>query len=163
DTIYHEHVFYYSLTALVAILARHGLTAVDVAAVPIHGGSLRVTASPAATEVGPIVRQWLDEETRWGVRQLDTYPAFAPRVAALRTQLREFLIGRKRHGRRLAAYGAAAKGATLLNAIGIGRDVLDFVVDRNPTKQGRYLPGTELPICPPEQLLTDMPDEVLLL
>jgi SAM-dependent methyltransferase len=163
DTIYHEHVFYYSLTALTAVLARHGLTVVDVAAIPIHGGSLRVTASMASTQVSPAVPACLDEEARWGVRELDTYQAFAARITALRTELREFLIGRKRRGCRLAAYGAAAKGATLLNAIGVGRDVLDFVVDRNPTKQGRYLPGTDLPIRAPEQLLAERPDEVLLL
>ena len=163
DTIYHEHVFYYSLTALTALLAGHGLTVVDVASIPIHGGSLRVTASPAAAPVSPAVRECLDEETRWGVRDLGPYRAFAARVAALRTELRECLIGRKRRGYRLAAYGAAAKGATLLNAIGVGRDVLDFVVDRNPGKQGRYLPGTGLPVRPAEQLLADMPDEVLLL
>jgi SAM-dependent methyltransferase len=163
DTIYHEHVFYYSLTALTEVLARHGLTVVDVAAIPIHGGSLRVTASMASTQVSPAVHACLDEEARWGVRELDTYQAFAARITALRTELREFLIGRKRRGCRLAAYGAAAKGATLLNAIGVGRDVLDFVVDRNPTKQGRYLPGTDLPIRAPEQLLTERPDEVLLL
>jgi SAM-dependent methyltransferase len=163
DTIYHEHVFYYSLTALVGILARHGLAVVDVSRIPIHGGSLRVSASADGRPARAVVRELLDEEAVWGVRDLNTYRAFGARVAALRTELHDFLVGRKRRGRRLAAYGAAAKGAMLLNVIGIGRDVLDFVVDRNPTKQGRYLPGTDLPIHAPERLLTDMPDEVLLL
>jgi SAM-dependent methyltransferase len=163
DTIYHEHVFYYSLTALVGILARHGLAVVDVSRIPIHGGSLRVTASADGRPARAVVRELLDEEAVWGVRDLNTYREFGARVAALRTELRDFLVDRKRSGRRLAAYGAAAKGAMLLNVIGIGRDVLDFVVDRNPTKQGRYLPGTDLPIHAPERLLTDMPDEVLLL
>jgi SAM-dependent methyltransferase len=163
DTIYHEHVFYYSLTALVDVLARHGLDVVDVSRIPIHGGSLLVTARADGQSPSRAVRELLTEEAAWGVRSFDTYRAFGERVASLTAELRDFLVERKQGGRRLAAYGAAAKGAMLLNVLGIGRDVLDFVVDRSPTKQGRYMPGTGLPIYGPERLLTEMPDELLLL
>lgn len=164
DTIYHEHVFYYSLSALVELLGRHGLTIVDVEHMPIHGGTIRVSASLAADErPGDSVAALLDEEQAWGVNHTETYRIFAARVDALRATLRDFLLERKRAGRRLAAYGAAAKGAMLLSALGLGRDTFDFVVDRNPSKQGRYLPGARLPIRAPDHLLDVMPDDVLLL
>ena len=164
DTIYHEHVFYYSFTALDQLLARHGLRPVDVVRMPIHGGSLRVTAAADnAVQPTPAVAALLADESGWGVRDLNTYHRFADRVDTVRVELRQFLRARKAAGRRLAAYGAAAKGTMLLSALGIGREVLDFVVDRNPCKQGRCLPGTRLPIYPPERLLSNMPDDVLLL
>ena len=162
DTIYHEHVFYYSLTALRALLARHGLRVIDVERVSIHGGSIRVTA---ALSGGPndAVLALLEEEAAWRPHDPDTYAAFAARVDALRIELSSLLRERKASGRRLAAYGAAAKGTTLLSVIGVGEDVLDFAVDRNPRKQGRYIPGTKVRIYPPEHLLEAMPDDVLLL
>jgi len=163
DTIYHEHVFYYSFTAIDQMLVRHGLRPIDVARVPIHGGSLRVSAAVDAARASSAVAALLAEEAEWGVRELTTYRTFADRVSAVRVELREFLLARKKAGRRLAAYGAAAKGAMLLSTLGIGSEVLDFVVDRNPRKQGHYLPGTHVPISPPERLLSDMPDDVLLL
>ncbi len=163
DTIYHEHVFYYSLTAIDRLLARHGLTIVEADRIPLHGGSLRVMAAPGPRPEHPAVTAWLSDEAAWGVSDPATYRAFSSRVGALRRALKELLLERKRAGRRLAAYGAAAKGTTLLSAVGVGRDVLDFVVDRNPLKQGRYLPGTHVPIHSPERLLAEMPDEVLLL
>jgi SAM-dependent methyltransferase len=163
DTIYHEHVFYYSVTALDALLARHGLAMVNVDRIPLHGGSLRVTAAPAGSaRTGAAVDAWLRGEAEWGVRDAATYHHFAERVDTAVAALRRFLQERKRTGRRLAAYGAAAKATMLVSALGIGNDVLDFVVDRSPRKQGRYLPGTKLPIYAPDQLLRAMPDDVLL-
>lgn len=163
DTIYHEHVFYYSLTALESLLARHGLHVIDAQHLPIHGGSIRVTASPVHAPPSARVDALLDAERDWGVSAPATYAAFAARVGALCATLRDLLVQRKRDGRRLAAYGAAAKGAMLLSALRLGADTLDFVVDRNPAKQGRYMPGAHLPVLPPEHLLEAMPDEVLLL
>jgi SAM-dependent methyltransferase len=162
DTIYHEHLFYYSLSSLRALLARHGLGRIDVAQVPIHGGSLRVTAG-AGTGTTPAAERLLAEEAEWGVHEARTYSEFSARVDRRRDQLRDLLYKRRGEGRRLAAYGAAAKGVMLLNVLGVGTDVLDFVVDRNPKKQGRHLPGSGLEIRPPEDLLTEMPDDVLLL
>jgi SAM-dependent methyltransferase len=164
DTIYHEHVFYYSLTALTGLLHRHGLQVIDVQHLPIHGGSIRVTASASADErPAAAVAQMLEEERAWGVSDAATYAAFAARVETLCAALRELLITRSSSGRRIAAYGAAAKGAMLLNALRLPAGILDFVVDRNPGKQGRYMPGAHLPIHAAEQLLTAMPDDVLLL
>ncbi|MBI3909880.1 MAG: class I SAM-dependent methyltransferase [Armatimonadetes bacterium] len=164
DTIYHEHLFYYSLTALERLFRRHGLAAADVTRIPIHGGSLRVTAVHAGQEGDrPAVRTLLAEEAAWGVSERRSYQDFADRVAGLCTEIRELLTHLKAQGKRLAAYGAAAKGNTLLHSLGIGRGVLDFVVDRSTHKQGRYMPGNHLPISPPTRLLEDQPDYVLLL
>jgi SAM-dependent methyltransferase len=162
DTIYHEHVFYYSLTALRALLARHGLRVIDVERVSIHGGSIRVTAA-ARGRPNDAVSAVMEAEAAWRPHDPETYAAFAARVDALRFELSGLLRGRKASGRRLAAYGAAAKGTTLLSVIDVGEDVLDFAVDRNPHKQGRYLPGTKVRIYPPEYLLEAMPNDVLLL
>jgi SAM-dependent methyltransferase len=164
DTIYHEHLCYYSLTALDRLARRHGLEAQDVRRVPIHGGSLRVEFGRVGKgEVSQRVRELLDEEKSWGVDNVDVYRRFAERVAGVRRNLRELLGDLKQKGKRLAAYGAAAKGSTLLNYAGIGTETLDFVVDRSTYKQGRYMPGVHLPILPPGRLLEAMPDYVLLL
>jgi SAM-dependent methyltransferase len=163
DTIYHEHVFYYSLTALASLLGRHGLRLVDVQHLPIHGGSIRVTASAGDEEPHERVEAMLQAERAWGVSDAPTYAAFADRVHTLCSTLRALLLQRKREGRRLAAYGAAAKGAMLLSALRLGVETLDFVVDRNPEKQGRYMPGAHLEVHPPAHLLDAMPDDVLLL
>jgi SAM-dependent methyltransferase len=164
DTIYHEHLCYYSLTALDRLARRHGLEAQDVRRVPIHGGSLRVEFGRVGKgEVSQRVRELLDEEKSWGVDNVDVYRRFAERVAGVRRDLRELLGDLKQKGKRLAAYGAAAKGSTLLNYAGIGTETLDFVVDRSTYKQGRYMPGVHLPILPPGRLLEAMPDYVLLL
>ncbi len=164
DTIYHEHLCYYSLTALDRLARRHGLKAQDVRRVPIHGGSLRVEFGRVGEgDVKQSVRDLLQEEKSWGVDRVDVYRKFAERVVGVRTELRQLLSGLKQKGKRLAAYGAAAKGSTLLNYAGIGTETLDFVVDRSTYKQGRYMPGVHLPILPPARLLEAMPDYVLLL
>jgi SAM-dependent methyltransferase len=162
DTIYHEHLCYFSLTALVRLFERHGLTIVDVERLPIHGGSLRIFAARQGAP-SPAVTQLLAEEAAWGVDTLDFYAGFGAAVGRLRDDLRALLGELKRDGKRIAVYGASAKGSTLLNYFGIGRETLDFVVDRSTVKQGRYTPGTHLPISPPERLLADRPDYVLLL
>jgi hypothetical protein len=109
------------------------------------------------------VQRLLDEEQEWGVDEPSFYESFANRVAALKTELQQLLCSVKREGKRIAAYGASAKGSTLLNYFGIGRDLVDFVVDRSTVKQGRFTPGTHLPIYPPAHLLEAQPDHVLLL
>jgi len=162
DTIYHEHVFYYSFTALARLLARHDLMPIDVDRVSIHGGSIRTIARAGASRSDAAERV-LQEETEWGACAQETYANLAWRIAARCRELRDLLLTRKRAGRRLAAYGAAAKGVMLLHALGAGHDVLDFVVDRSPRKQGRRMPGADVPILAPAELLVQMPDDVLLL
>ena len=165
DTVYHEHLFYYSLTALDRLFTRNGLRIVDVERLDIHGGSLRVFAvrADSAEQTRPAVGELLDKEQRRGIAEATYFEDFAARVEALREELWALLRDLKEQGHRIAAYGAAAKGDTLLNAFGIGTDVLDFVADRSEHKQGLYMPGVRLPIVAPEQLLDAMPDEVLLL
>lgn len=166
DTIYHEHLCYFSLTALDRLFARHGLVIHDVERLAIHGGSLRLFVAHAAGALGErtvAVEALLTEEANWGVDAIGFYRDFGVRVGRLREKLCAQLADLKRQGRRLAAYGASAKGSTLLNYFGLGRETLDFVVDRSTYKQGRYTPGTHLPITAPERLLDEMPDFVLLL
>jgi SAM-dependent methyltransferase len=165
DTIYHEHLCYFSVSALDRCFRRHRLTIADVERMPIHGGSLRLFVKPAQRAENPRsrVERLLAEEEAWGARTPDPYVAFAERVGRIKSELLDLLGRLKAEGRRIAAYGASAKGSTLLNYCGIGRDTLDFVVDRNPAKQGRYTPGNHLPISSPDRLIVDMPDYALLL
>lgn len=167
DTIYHEHLCYFSLTALDDLFRRHRLLITDVERIPIHGGSLRIYAERMDVQPTPIrklvVTKLLAEEARWGVDQLESYHQFGQRVLQLRHDLREVLARLKSEQKRIAVYGASAKGSTLLNFCGIGGDVLDYVVDRSTVKQGRFTPGTHLKIYHPDRLLEDMPDYCLLL
>jgi SAM-dependent methyltransferase len=164
DTIYHEHLFYYSLTAVTRLCDKAGLVVVDVARFPIHGGSLRyVIARPGEVDVNPGVAALLADERSWNVESAESYLSFAAKVEKLKANLLDHLRTAKKSGQSIAAYGASAKGTTLLNYCGIGGDILDFVVDRSPYKQGRYTPGTHLPILPPAALLDRKPDAVLLL
>jgi SAM-dependent methyltransferase len=164
DTIYHEHLSYFSVTAVERLACSSGLVLADVERLAIHGGSLRLFLAPAPAALpSENVIRILAEETAWGVRHPELYVRFAERVAELKNQLVGLLRRLKSGGRRIAAYGASAKGSTLLNTFGIGRDILDFVVDRSTVKQGRYTPGIRLPIVPPAALLEQQPDYVLLL
>jgi hypothetical protein len=164
DTIYHEHLCYFSVTALDHLLRRHDFILQDVEKLPIHGGSLRVLAAPRQSgNPSAAVNAILDEEQELGVDQLCFYRGFAERVDQLKMNLRRQLDKLVKRGKKVAAYGAAAKGSTLLNYCEIGRDILQFVVDRNTHKQGLYMPGVHLPIYPPSKLLEEHPDYVLLL
>lgn len=168
DTIYHEHLCYFSLTALDRLFDSHGLRIIDVEHLAIHGGSLRIfveraDAPPAGNNGRASLVRLLDEETASGVDRMHFYADFSRRVETARAELVALVLELKSKGQRIAAYGASAKGSTLLNYCGIGTQVLDFVVDRSPVKQGHYMPGTRLPIHPPEKLLEDMPGFVLLL
>jgi SAM-dependent methyltransferase len=164
DTIYHEHVFYYSLSAVGALATRAGLELFDVERQAVHGGSLRVFLQrPGARAVAPAVGRLLDEERAAGLTGARRYAGFAAAVARLREDLVSRLRRLRAEGRRLAAYGAPAKGTMLLNGCGLGVDVLEFTVDRSPHKQGRLIPGVRLPIRPIEDLVKEMPDVTLLL
>ena len=164
DTIYHEHVFYYSLAAVTGLAARAGLEVFDVERQAIHGGSLRVFLQHAgARPVEPAVAQLHGEEAVTGLTSTPRYAGFRRDVEKLCADLVALLRNLRAGGKRLAAYGAPAKGTVLLNACGVGADVLTFTVDRSPHKQGRLIPGVRLPIRPPEALLEEMPDFTLLL
>ena len=172
DTIYHEHLCYFSLTALDNLMDRHALVVKDVEFLPIHGGSLRVfvsrkfalgASSKSAASRGPAVVKMLAEEAAGGVATLTPYVALAKRVEALKTELVRVLGKLKAEGKSVAAYGAAAKGSTLLNYFGIGADTLDFVADRSTYKQGRYMAGVHIPIVAPSELIAKQPDYCLLL
>jgi SAM-dependent methyltransferase len=162
DTIYHEHLCYFSVTALDALFSRHGLSIDAVRLLPIHGGSLRVTVGRHG-ERGPSVQSYLDEEAAQGMHAFPYYARFAERVAEVQQSLRTLLHRVRGEGKTIAAYGAAAKGTILLNSSRIGSDVIAFVADANPHKQGKLMPGVGIPIAAPERIFEDMPDYVVLL
>jgi len=165
DTVYHEHFSYLSIRTVQRVFAQHGLELFDVEELPTHGGSTRIYARHASSE-GPLEKGLLDvlalEEER-GLDRLETYANFAEQVRETKRKLLDFVIEAKRSGKSLAAYGAPAKGNTLLNYCGIGRDYIDYTVDRSPHKQGKLLPGTRIPIYAPERLAETQPDYVLIL
>lgn len=165
DTIYHEHYSYLSLLTASRALEAGGLRVVDVEELPTHGGSLRVHARPAecAGEPGPRVKSVLDDETAAGLHTVVGHEGFAGEVLTVKTELLEFLLAAAREGRSVAGYGAPGKGNTLLNHCGVRSDLLSFTVDRNPVKQGKFLPGTHIPIYAPEKLAEAAPDYVLVL
>ncbi len=162
DTIYHEHLFYHTLHGLTPLFHRHGLHLNDVERLPIHGGSLRLTAS-RTPERSANLDELFAHEAALGVGEVSFYNEFADRVRALRNSLAGLLVSEKAKGKRIACYGAAAKGATLVNYLDLGEQFFEFVADANPFKQGKYMPGQHIQIRPPEQVVMDQPDYVLLL
>lgn len=165
DTIYHEHFSYFSLLALEPVFAAHGLAVVDVERLATHGGSLRIYVRRLVDGVAEsrAVEELRADEVAAGLDDLATYMGFGDAVAEVKRDLLRFLIEVRRDGRRVVGYGAPAKGNTLLNYCGVGTDLLEYTVDRSPHKQGLFLPGTRIPIHPPERILEDQPDYVLIL
>jgi SAM-dependent methyltransferase len=166
DTIYHEHYSYFSFTTARKVFAAHGMTLFDVEELSTHGGSLRIFArhdEDGAQPIGERVADLLVREEAARLGCLETYRSFAERVRRVKGELLRFLIRAKEEGKSIAGYGAAAKGNTLLNYCGIRTDFIDYTVDRSPHKQGRYLPGTRIPIHAPDRLRETRPDYVLIL
>ena len=166
DTVYHEHFCYHSLSTFRRILEHHGLSVFDVEELPTHGGSLRVYAQPKDTGIHPVcarVPALLEVERAAGLTGVDAYLAYGERVKRMKRQLLRFLIAAKETGKSIAAYGAPAKGNTLLNYAGVRSDFIDYTVDRNPHKQGMTLPGTQIPIHDPAKIFETRPDYLLIL
>jgi SAM-dependent methyltransferase len=166
DTIYHEHFSYFSFAVAERVFAAHGLVLFDVDELPTHGGSLRIYASHAGAAgraPTPRVAALRAAEAAQGLETIATYTRFAEQVREVKRKLLAFLIARKREGKSLVAYGAPAKGNTLLNYCGIRTDFLDYAADRSPLKQGRLLPGSHIPIVAPERIRETRPDYVVVL
>ena len=166
DTIYHEHFSYLSLYTVAQVFERHAMALFDVEAIPTHGGSLRIFVRHATDRTHastPRVQAMIAREERAGLRSLATYAAFPARIEQVKLDLLEFLLQARRAGKRVAGYGAPAKGNTLLNYCGIRTDLLAYTVDRSPQKQGLFLPGTHIPIHAPGHLAETRPDYVLIL
>ena len=166
DTIYHEHFSYFSLLSTEKIFSAHGLTLFDVEEIPTHGGSLRIYARHTLDESKPESDRLMklrQREKEEGFDQIERYHSFGEQVIETKRKLLEFLIRARNEGRTVAGYGAPGKGNTLLNYCGIRTDFLDYTVDRNPYKQGKYLPGTHIPIFSPDRINETKPDYVLIL
>ncbi|MEO6527713.1 MAG: class I SAM-dependent methyltransferase [Gemmatimonadaceae bacterium] len=162
DTVYHEHLSVFSVASIAALGSFYGLQVVDIDELPIHGGSMRVylrRAGPAK----PIVADFLEREKKAGLFERETYVAHAKRVERIREELMELLHRLKAEGKRLAGYGAPAKGSTLLNYYGIGPDLIEYLADRNELKQGRFSPGTHIPVVSPSRIAETNPDYLLIL
>ncbi len=166
DTIYHEHFSYLSFTTVEKIFAAHGMRLFDVEKLPTHGGSIRIYGTPTTNAKYPTserVTAIKQEEDAYGISTLAAYDRFAQQVQATKRDLLDVLIGLKRQGKKIVGYGAPGKGNTLLNYCGIRQDFLDYTVDRNPYKQGKYTPGTHIPILDPKVIKETRPDYVLIL
>ncbi|OZI44972.1 SAM-dependent methyltransferase [Bordetella genomosp. 5] len=166
DTAYHEHYSYLSLTAVRHIFAANGLTVFDVEQIPTHGGSLRVYAQRTDTgthPVAPSVQRLLSQEDESGLRTAAFYAGFQKQAEAVKNGLLAFLLQAHAEGKRVGAYGAAAKGNTLMNFAGVRPDLLPYVVDRNPAKQNQYLPGSHIPVVDEATLQRDKPDYIVIL
>jgi C-methyltransferase C-terminal domain/Putative zinc binding domain/Methyltransferase domain len=164
DTVYHEHVSEFSVKSLVDLYRFFDMEVVDIDRLPIHGGSMRVYARRRGVQTPtPVVEQWLASERDLRLFDAATYDAFRVRVEQNRTALMQMLRGWKAAGKRLAGYGAPAKGNTLLNYYGIGPDLLDYLADKNPLKHGLYSPGMHIPVVPAERVLETQPDYLLIL
>ena len=166
DTIYHEHFFYFSLHTVQKIFSYHGLFIFDVDELSTHGGSLRIYATHTENNELPVsnnVNKLIQKEKEYGLTTLSTYTNFQNKVDIIRENIHQFFINAKNAGKRIVCYGAAAKGNTLLNYCGIGSDLVEYVVDLSPYKQGLYLPGTHIPVYDPEKIRETKPDYVLIL
>ena len=166
DTIYHEHFSYLSFFSVKQIFEKQGLEVFDVEEIPTHGGSLRIYAkhiNDQSKTISENVQSLIDKEIQVGIDNLDYYKGFQPKVEKIKIELLEFLIEQKRLGKKVAAYGAAAKGNTLLNFCGVKNDLIDFVVDANPHKQNKYLPGSHILVTDEEKIKVDKPDYVVIL
>lgn len=166
DTIYHEHFSYFSLTAVEKVFAAHKLTLFDVEELPTHGGSLRIYARHVDDVSKPVtekVKELRSKENNYGITRMETYFAFSRKVEETKRKLLEFLIKVKREGKSVVGYGAPGKGNTLLNYCGIRTDFIDYTVDRNPYKHGKFTPGTHIPIFPPDRIRETRPDYVFIL
>jgi SAM-dependent methyltransferase len=166
DTIYHEHFSYFSMLTTVRILEAHGLRAFDVEELSTHGGSLRVYACRADAKTHPVaatVAKVIADEEKAGLATLKGYESFALQVQQTKWALVEFLLKAAKEGKRVAGYGAPGKSATLLNYCGIGKDFIEYTVDRSPYKQGRFLPGSRIPIYHPDRIRETKPDYVVIL
>lgn len=166
DTIYHEHFSYFSFLVVEQVFAKHGITLFDVNELPTHGGSLRIYGCHAENKVHPVsarVEELKAREMLAGLKKLDIYQEFSAKVQLTKCKLLEFLIQVKRKGKSVVGYGAAAKGNTLLNYCCVRTDLMDYVVDRSPHKQGYFLPGSHIPIYSPEKIRETHPDYVLIL
>ena len=166
DTIYHEHFSYFSLLTAEKIFSAHGLTLFDVEELPTHGGSLRIYACHKGDSTHPVssrIAELRAREENLGYAKIETYSQFADQVKETKRKLLDFLIQVKRNGKKVAGYGAPGKGNTLLNYCSIRTDFIDYTVDRNPHKHGKFLPGTRIPIYPPDQIRRTQPDYLLIL
>jgi len=166
DTIYHEHFSYFSFTTAERIFNAHGLILYDVDELPTHGGSLRIYGRHDEDASRPVTERALRlraHERSAGLDRLETYASFTEQIHEIKRRLLEFLIGARRRGKRIVGYGAPGKGNTLLNYCGVRTDFLDYTVDRNPYKHGKFLPGTHIPIYPTEHIWETRPDYVLIL
>jgi SAM-dependent methyltransferase len=166
DTIYHEHFSYFSMLSTIHILEAHGLKVFDVEELPTHGGSLRVFACRAEAKghpARPKVQELIDQEERAGLASINGYEDFAMQVKQTKWALVDFLLKAAREGKSVAGYGAPGKSATLLNYCGIGKDMIEYTVDRSPYKQGRFLPGTHIPIYHPDRIRETKPEYVVIL
>ncbi len=165
DTIYHEHYSYLSLFAVEKIFNAHGLKIYDVEKLATHGGSLRIYGmhGDVQKEETESLKRAREEEREFGLNEIKTYEEFYEKVKETKRNLLSLLINLKREGKKIVAYGAAAKGNTLLNYCGIGKDFIDYVIDKNPTKQGKFLPGTRIPVYSPEVLQQIPADYILIL
>jgi hypothetical protein len=166
DTIYHEHFSYFSLITVERAFVRHGLRIFDVEELPTHGGSLRIYATHAADPVEPVsprLESLRAREKAAGLNRMERYLSFGERVKETKFRLLQFLIEARRAGKSVVGYGAPAKGNTLLNYCGIRSDFVEYTVDRSPYKQGRFLPGTHIPIHAPDRIRETKPDYLLIL
>jgi hypothetical protein len=166
DTIYHEHFSYFSFITVEQVFAAHEITLFDVEELPTHGGSLRIYGRHADDTSKPVGSRVVDLRTREvhaGFNRIEHYSSFGEQVKETKRKVLECLIGIKREGKHIAGYGAPGKGNTLLNYCGIRTDFLDYTVDRNPYKQGKYTPGTHIPIHSPEKIRETRPDYVFIL